>query len=406
MKIYDSLTFPTMSNPNTSNALFASSSADGPTLYWRRNDGNVYDLAKIDGYIRLTELAGPVTDLVYNRPPNLKYIKIIAVGAGGGGGSGGAQNPIFGFDSFSNLRYPGGGAGGGGGAIIYAQFAKQDLSSTCYITIGAGGQGGASVITSSGGGTPINASRTIGSRGQNGENTFFRKDDGTILVLAEGGKGGYGGQFSPFPVNTTYIGAYGGSISASIPPYSPFSLTGTFGGGTTPLGVGANGGSNANTFIVVRSGAGSGNIQTGCITGGGAGGGAAGTVYPTSTSTPTVGTPRASGTGSGVLTISGTTNGGNPGATATNQPGSDGASNVGFNFVTHFPIEFNPTTYGLGCGGGGGGGGIGSLPSSGGGKGGNGGLYGAGGGGGGPGNPTSFIGGSGSAGLMYLIEYY
>jgi hypothetical protein len=107
-----------------------------------------------------------------------------------------------------------------------------------------------------------------------------------------------------------------------------------------------------------------------------------------------------------VLTINGIVNGGNPGATATNQSGSDGASNVGFNFITHFPVEFNPTIYGLGCGGGGGGGGIGFLPSSGGGKGGNGGLYGAGGGGGGPGNPISFIGGSGSAGLMYLIEYY
>jgi hypothetical protein len=404
MKIYDSLTFPTMSNPNLNNALFASASTDGNTLYWRRSDGTVYDLARIDGSIVLTELAGPVTDLVYNRPINLKYIKIIAVGAGGGGGSGGAQSPIFGFDSFGNLRFPGGGGGGGGGAIVYAQFAKQDLSSTCYINIGAGGQGGTSVITSSGAGQPINASRTIGNKGQNGENTSFRKDDGTILVLAEGGKGGYGGQFTPFPVNTTYLGAYGGSTSASIPPYSPFSLTGTFGGGTSALGAGQNGG--GNVFIVTRAGTGGGAIQTGCVAGGGAGGGGAGTVYPTSTLTPTIGTPRASGTGSGVTTINGVINGGNPGTIGTNQSGSDGANNVGFNFITHFPIEFNPTTYGVGCGGGGGGGGTGSLPSSGGGKGGNGGLYGAGGGGGGPGNPISFIGGSGSAGLMYLIEYF
>jgi hypothetical protein len=391
-----------MSNPNTNNALFASSSADGPTLYWRRNDGAIYDLAKIDGYIRLTELAGPVTDLVYNRPPNLKYIKIIAVGAGGGGGSGGAQNPIFGFTGLGTPTYPGGGGGGGGGAIIYAQFTKQDLSSTCYINIGTGGQGGTSVITSSG--TPIQNTRTIGNKGQNGGNTSFRKADGTILALAEGGKGGYGGRFTPFPVNTTYIGSYGGSTSASIPPYSPFSLTGNFGGGTNPPGAGQNGG--GTVFIVTRAAAGGGAIQAGVVTGGGAGGGGAGTVFPTSTFTPTVGTPRASGTGSGVLTINGVVNGGNPGTTATNQSGSDGASNVGFNFITHFPIEFNPTTYGVGCGGGGGGGGIGFLPSSGGGRGGNGGLYGAGGGGGGPGNPTSFPGGSGSAGLMYLIEYY
>lgn len=408
MKIYDNLTFPTMSNPNTNNALFASSSADGPTLYWRRNDGAVYDLAKIDGYIRLTELAGPVTDLVYKRPPNLKYIKIIAVGAGGGGGSGGACNPVFGFTPLGTLVFPYGGGGGGGGAIIYAQFAKQDLSSTCYINIGAGGQGGASVITSSGAG--IQASRTVGNKGQNGGNTSFRKADGTILISAEGGKGGYGGPFS-FPVGTTYLGAYGGSPSASTPPYSPFSLHGIWGGGASALGnAGAGGGitSNAPSYVfeVGRANSSAGAIIVGNTTGGGAGGGGAGTVQPTSTGTPTVGTPRNSGTGSGVLTLSGRILGGFPGVTGTNQSGSDGASNVGFNFITHFPIEFNPTTYGLGCGGGGGAGGVGSLPSSGGGQGGNGGLYGAGGGGGGPGNPISFPGGSGSAGLMYLIEYY
>ena len=406
MKIYDNLTFPTMSNPNTNNALFASSSDDGPTLYWRRNDGAIYDLAKIDGYIKLTELAGPVTDLVYNRPPNLKYIKIIAVGAGGGGGSGAACNPIYGGTSPGGTPiFARGGGGGGGGAIVYAQFAKQDLSSTCYITIGAGGQGGTSVITGSGG---VNTNRVLGIKGQRGSNTSFRKSDGTVLVSAEGGDGGYGGgNFSTnvFPINATNIGAYGGSTSGSIPQYSPFSINGTFGGGSTAPGVGQHGGqglgasSIGNTFSVFRYTAATGPIVSGVNGGGGGGGGGSGTVFPG-------GTPRGSGSGSGVVTINGIITGGRPGATATNQSGSDGASNVGFNFITHFPIEFNPTTYGMGCGGGAGAGGA-AIPSGpGGGNGGNGGLYGAGGGGGGPGNPISFTGGSGSAGLMYLIEYY
>jgi hypothetical protein len=373
-------------------------------LYWRRNNGVIYDLAKIDGYIKLTELAGPVTDLVYNRPPNLKYIKIIAVGAGGGGGSGAACNPIYGGTSPGGTPiFARGGGGGGGGAIVYAQFAKQDLSSTCYITIGAGGQGGTSVITGSGG---VNTNRVLGIKGQDGGNTFFKKADGTILILADGGKGGYGGgNFSTnvFVSNTTNLGAYGGSTSASIPPYNPFSINGIFGGGSSAPGVGTAGGGFVQTprhvFDVFRYNASAFAVVSGVNGGGGAGGGGGGTVDSS-------GTPRASGSGSGVVTINGIVAGGRPGATATNQSGSDGASNVGFNFITHFPIEFNPTTYGMGCGGGAGAGGA-TIPSGpGGGEGGNGGLYGAGGGGGGPGNPISFKGGSGSAGLMYLIEYY
>ena len=270
-------------------------------------------------------------------------------------------------------------------------------------TIGAGGQGGTSVITSS---AANNNYYRNGNKGQRGGNTSFRKSDGTILVKAEGGDGGYGGgafTTNPFQVNTTNLGAYGGSTSGSIPQYSPFSINGIFGGGSTAPGVGTAGGAFGavpnNVFGVFRQTAAAQLVISGVNGGGGAGGGGGGTV-------DSGGTPRASGSGSGVVTINGIVAGGRPGATGTNEPGSDGASNVGFNFITHFPIEFNPTTYGMGCGGGAGAGGA-PIPSGpGGGKGGNGGLYGAGGGGGGPGNPISFIGGSGSAGLMYLIEYY
>ncbi len=372
MNILDSLSFASMSNPNVNNALFASGSGDGPTLYWRRANGNVFDLAAANGRIQLKQYAGPLTDQAYIRPSNLKFLKIIAIGGGGGGGSGRASG--------TGTRF--GGCGGGGGAIVYVQLARADLTNVCYINVGSGGAGAASV-----------AAINNGNGGSDGGATSFRRATGVVLARAEGGEGGRGGSQSNLS-GTTTCGGYGGSLSSSIPPYSPFSVCGYTGGGHSAPGRATAAGNifpNAPRHALSAfSATGLNNsslgvhmanipIQQGCG-GGGAGG--------TFAANPDFIQP---GTGSGVWAVTGLTMGG--------LAGQNGQSNIGTNFITQFPIEINPTI-GLGCGGGGG------TALSVGEDGGDGGLYGAGGGGGGAGTTVSGHGGDGAPGMLILLEYY
>jgi hypothetical protein len=366
-KVITSLQFVTQSAPSTPPSTHGNIFASASTLYFINDGGQIYDLASSSGSLRISYYTGSSTTqtYTYDKLGNLKYLKVICVGAGGGGGSGKSRDRNFGT----------GGRAGGGGAIVWTQFISSQIPSSVTITVGTGGTGASSVTAGN-----------DGNAGGNGGNTSF----GT-QVIAEGGKGGAGG------VNSTqqsFVGGLGGSLSNSTPSYSPFVLPGINGGGNISgqasiIGLDAgNVLKNALLPAVGTSGA-----DEGVVYGGGSGGGGGGGFG----SIDGAGT---AGSGSGVTQYNGSIiNGGTPGAPGTSNAGSNGQNNIGLDMITHL-IGYT-ATYGLGGGGHGGGSASGT--------GGNGGNYGAGGGGGGTTSTTSIAsgaGGSGSPGLCILIEYF
>jgi hypothetical protein len=126
------------------------------------------------------------------RPITLNYI---FVGGGGGGGGGGNGTAI---DVEDNTGSGGGGGGGGGGQIIYGQY---DIYPGYYsIVVGQGGKGG-----------------TSSTNGGSGGNTYiYNNQNGTKLLLAYGGQGGFTAPGNENPdggiggVSTGTIGSYGG----------------------------------------------------------------------------------------------------------------------------------------------------------------------------------------------------
>jgi hypothetical protein len=182
-------------------------------------------------------------------------------------------------------------------------------------------------------------------------------------------------------------------------------LNGNYGGygqtGATPTGQNSSFVGSA-FLIALSSGINTGTPLRGTTFGGCSGGGGGGCWSA-------AGVPQIAGSGSGVLTRTGTISTGIPGAVGTGAAGSNGQDNVGKDLILQFGTipsvaNFITSSYGIGEGGNGGG----SNASGGtGGNGGNGGLYGAGGGGGGNGKlANSGAGGNGSPGLCILIEYY
>ena len=297
----------------------------------------------------------------------VKYVQVCAVGAGGGGGSGRKATS-------SNISQ--GGNGGGGGSIVWATFDAVMLPSNVTITVGAGGAGGL--------GQTVNGA---GNAGTAGNSSSF----GT-LVIAEGGRGGNGGTVAAAiqtqggrAINCTPAGApyavYGcpGQYQAATPSNTLTTTAEIFNLGQTSTallfygnggGGGGNGGGRATAFL------------NGTLAGSGSSGRQFNTLITNS------GYPGVSASAAGV-------NGGNA---------TDPSDNL---ITTLLQFTASTTLYGLGGGGHGGGasvlgnGGAGSI----------GGLYGAGGGGGGcaaNSNPASAsgIGGSGSAGLVIVTEFY
>jgi len=387
MDISKSLLFVTQSttpSPNPANH-YGFLYASGSSLWWKNNLGQVYDLGLNSGSLSISYYTGSVAGTqtyTWDRNPRLKYITVICVGAGGGGGSGRTQN--------TNAQVARGGLGGGGGAIVWTRFQKSDLPTSLTITAGAGGTGGTAV-------TYVAGTSTNGNPGTNGENTSFGS-----LVIAGGGEGGLGGGGA---LSTAVQGGRGGGNYNSVPSYGLYCLNGNYGGygqtGNTPTGQNSSivGGAFLTALNPIING---GTPLRGTTFGGCSGGGGGGCWSST-------GVPQIAGSGSGVLTRTGTISTGIPGAVGTGAAGSSGQDNVGKDLILQFGTipsvaNFITSSYGIGEGGNGGG----SNASGGaGGNGGNGGLYGAGGGGGANGKlANSGAGGNGSPGLCILIEYY
>jgi hypothetical protein len=390
MDISKSLLFVTQSttpSPNPANH-YGYLYASGSSLWWKNNLGQVYDLGLSSGSLNINYYTGSIAGTqtyTWNRDPRLKYITVICVGAGGGGGGGMSKG--------TNAQAARGGLGGGGGAIVWTRFQKSDLPTTATITVGVGGNGGPSV--SYAGGT----NDTLGIAGTNGGSTSFGS-----LVIAGGGDGGSGGGQV---LATAIQGGRGGGNHNSTPSYGLYCLNGNYGGygitGNTPSGQ--NSSFIGGAFLIALNPiVNNGTSQLGTPAGGGSGGGGGGCISNASV-------PSIAGSGSGVLTRTGTISTGIPGAAGTGAAGSNGQDNVGKDLILQFgnvplpsPTNLITSSYGLGEGGNGGGSNTALSP---GGNGGNGGLYGAGGGGGGVGKQASSgAGGNGSPGLCILIEYY
>lgn len=345
-------------------ALFASSS----TMYFENAAGTIFPLGGIGtgGYIIVREYTGSnpgggTIDYIWDNPSTLRFVQVLCVGGGGGGGSG----PRLGANGLSSA-----GSGGGGGAIAWGFFDKNDLTQSSYtISVGSGGAGGASRTTTG-----------VGFNGTAGKYTTF----GGTLVSASGGGGGISGSsgntnvargiggdaLNCLPGPGFAIGGCDGGQAAAnavrqLPPPSMFSNTipltiPTSPGGTFPTPPqSAAGGGPGSTF---------GSTTNAALTG------SSGFIF----NTLVLNNPVLSGSGTNNLI-----------------PG-----HILFQFTGSIPFT---TTYGLGGGGNGA-----PISSSGDGlRGGDGGNYGAGGGGSSYayGRPTS-PGGSGSAGLCIVVEYY
>lgn len=343
--------------PNTgTGALYAS----GSTLYFENAAGTIFPLGLVgggSGYLIVMEYTGSAPGggtltPTWNNNSSIKYIQVICVGAGGGGGGNNARN------ASANMR---GGSGGGGGAIAWGFFDSASLTQPSYtISIGAGGAGGAAVAVQT----------NIGNSGSAGGYTTF----GGKMVSASGGNGGSGA------INVAGVsGAALGGLAINCLPGPGFAINGGPGAvGTT--GTSLNASSSFSTPLVP--------IGT---SGGGAG-----------WSIASDGTIR-----SGSL-------GGDGYEWNTLKPNNIISSNSGSNNLISAAVllQFTSsifTTYGLG------GGGNGALTTAttfnNSGSGGNGGLYGAGGGGASPLYSSTIgrfglPGGSGSAGLCIVVEYY
>ena len=358
------------STPSTgTGALYAS----GSTMYFENADGTIFPLGGVGtgGYLIVREYTGSnpgggnLTYTWYN-PSTLRFLQVVCVGGGGGGGSGRYNNGSAGSQ--------GGGAGGGGGAIAWGFFDKSNLTQSSYtIVVGQGGAGGAARAVAN----------SNGLAGSSGNYTTF----GGTLVSASGGAGGAGGVSG----NTPAAGGVGGAALNCLPGPG-FTIGGVQGGQTgnsTARQIPPD--SMFTTTIPLTTPANAATVQPTPPQGAaGGGGGASNSFTPSALS---------ANTGSSGLVF---------GAVIPNNPilSGSGTNNlisgsILFQFTGSIPFT---TTYGLGGGGNGG-----PISSSGAGiRGGDAGNYGAGGGGSSWAfaAPGSAIGGSGSAGLCIVLEYY
>jgi hypothetical protein len=371
-KVLKSLQLVTQSYNGTPDVGTGTLYASGSTMYFENATGTIFSLGSTTngGYLIVREYTGSnpgggTLSYTWNKPGNIRFIQVVCVGGGGGGGSG-----RYNATNAANIT---GGAGGGGGAIAWGFFDKSDLTQTSYtISVGAGGAGGAARTTPQ-----------SGFAGSAGQYTTF----GGTLVSTSGGAGGAGGLSG----NTNIIGGVGGAALNCLPGPG-FAIGGVQGGqcgniavrqippvdmftNTIPITTPANAGTTLPTPPQGAAGGGNGASNS---------------------STPS-NLPAATGSSGIVFGIVIPNNSTLSGSGANNLI----SSSILFQFTGSIPFT---TTYGLGGGGNGG-----PISSSGVGiRGGDGGNYGAGGGGSSWAYtaPGSAIGGSGSAGLCVVLEYY
>jgi hypothetical protein len=239
--------------------------------------GDAYPLARTVGYGNVQVFTSNGT---WNKPDNVAYVRVIAIGGGGGGGSG-----ARGLD----LGYAGGGAGGGGGGVVYtASFPASFLNATESIVIGAGGTGAAGRATDG----------ASGLTGNTGSSSTFGTSGNFTYVLAPAGTGGGGGQRNAAVTRATSgSSGYGdhyaspnprGGGSAGAPESGLFIQAGAGGEGgfahaSTPVAPVAGGDTNTDTGgnatggnAIVGSSGGSGSGFSYARGGAGGGGGSYG----------------------------------------------------------------------------------------------------------------------------------
>lgn len=149
----------------------------------------------------------------FSVPLDLTSISAVVVGGGGQGGA-----------TINNGSSTGG--GGGGGGLSWKNDIPVTPGETLTVVVGAGGKFGMNYIGEDGGASYI-------ARG------------GTILLLANGGKGGVGNDGNYRPVSQ-WVGGNGGTGGASVDP--------TYGGGNG--GKGGNGTSGPTDYRAGGGGAG------------------------------------------------------------------------------------------------------------------------------------------------------
>lgn len=365
-KVVKSLQIPSSSVTQTTEPNYGVLYASASSIYFTNDLGQTFDLTKSTAYTNTLYFTGSAdrTDITYtwSPPPGLRYLEVCAVGAGGGGGLGGATSQP------TNQ----GGCGGGGGAVIWATFPAFLLTDTTYyINIGRGGAGA----------TPTSAA-------QNGGTSSFYDSTGRVLVMADSGKiGPNGANFIP-------KASAGGFISASIPIGSGLQGCGSGLGVNLPTPT-----ATLRDALPIFNNLNTINGSNTSVGEFGNGGGAGGQGGFRTGSFIRSGTSGSNGYQNNILVLNNKNGTSFPGDINTN--GGDGTDNLVTTLLR--TSGSRESIYGLGGGGHGGGA---SLTV--GGNGGNAGFYGAGGGGGGATvfGATPGSGGSGSAGLVILTEYY
>ncbi len=161
-------------------------------------------------------------DGTWTKPAWAKSVIIEAIGAGAGGGSG-----AVGDDSAPRF----GGGGGGAGGVARMTLLASEIGASLAITIGAGGTGAAGVFDNA---------DAEGLDGADGGETRI-SDDGTSLLVAEGGKGGRGGSTSAQAASPGGLGhlQYGNAGAAAARDLGAHGAKGPCGEG--PGGGGAGG---------------------------------------------------------------------------------------------------------------------------------------------------------------------
>lgn len=360
-KLLNTTFLVTQSSPATPSVGFGTLYASGSSLYYKNSNGVNYNLILVgSGSVSVFVSSG-----TWSKPSNIKYIKVVCVGAGGGGGSG--RRSTAGTAAC-------GGGGGAGGDIAVAYFSSSSLTTTAYtVNVGSGGPGAAGRTGATG---------NDGIAGTSGTNSSFVSGS-TNLVVATGGTPGNGGRpavGSGRDTSNTIVNIVGGTnnalTTATVPnPNPPFYTVGQ-NGSQSGLNVPTNASEGFNGPRSLAGGGGGGGVTTTGVSGSG-------------------------GSGSAVYNFNNLIQSGSPGSPSGTINGDNGVPIFDIAQLLYYSGSILTTGVRVGTGGHGGAGGATS------GNGGSGSL-GAGGGGGGGGLTTGVTGagGPGGNGFVLIFEYY
>jgi hypothetical protein len=363
-KLLNTTFLVTQSAPATPSSGYGTLYASGSVVFFKNDNGVNYNLT-LAGSSSISVFTNSGT---WQKPPNVKYIKVVCVGGGGGGGAG--------RRSLVSSPTTSGGGGGGGGSLCVAFFDSSSLTTSSYtINVGSGGPGALGRTTVA-----------DGTAGVNGANSSFVSGS-TSLVVAAGGAAGNGGRTStnqgitPSVVAVLFSAGVNSTPSpATIPnPFPPHYIIGQNGGN----------GSQNTPFTIIPSFGWNNTNGLRSLAGGGGGGGVL------------TGASGSGGSGSAIYNYTTLIQSGSPGTTTGTINGENGAPIFDAIQLLQYSGSNLITGISIGTGGHGGAGGATS------GTGGSGSL-GAGGGGGG-GNlstGTAGRGGPGGDGFVLIFEYY